>query len=357
MKNTFIIAEAGVNHNGSLDTALMLVDVAARAGADAVKFQTFSADEIATRSVARADYQEHNSKASSQHEMLRQLELSPEAHCVIAARCADLGIEFMSTAFCPATLAFLIQRTGIQRIKIPSGEIVNPLLLVAAGRSGLPVIMSTGMADLGEITEALQLLCFGGLSVADKPTKETLVRAMASPEGRSWLSAKVTLLHCTTAYPAPPNTINLRVMGPLSNRYAVPVGFLEHSEGIEIVGAAAALGAVVIEKHFTLGRGMEGPDHRASLEPDELAQMVANIRNIDIALGNAEKKPDREELKMRAVARRVLVAARDIEAGEILDEGAIAVKRAGEGISAMQYWSWIGRKAGRSYRRDECLIS
>lgn len=357
MKNNsvFIIAEAGVNHNGSVETALKLVDAAVEAAADAVKFQTFRAEELVTADARQCSYQEQNAKADSQFEMLRQLELDDAAHQEIAAHCRKVGIEFMSTAFDPESLNYLVNDVGIEHIKIPSGELVNPLLLLAAAQTGKPVIMSTGMANMDEVESALGVLAFGGLNAGQTPKAGEWHETFSSEKGRRWLFEHVTLLHCTTAYPAPLETVNLRAMNALADKFGLKVGFSDHTQGLDVATSAVAMGGCVIEKHFTLDREMEGPDHKASLVPSDLKTMISNIRNIELALGDSGKSSVGVELENSKMVRRVLVAARDIHEGETLDEDAISMKRAGEGISAMEYWSWIGRKANRSYRRHECL--
>lgn len=352
-QQTFVIAEAGVNHNGSLAMALDLVRVAAEAGADAVKFQSFRSEELVSPDVQQCDYQARNAKAATQYEMLRGLELDEAAHLAIAEACRGAGIEFMSTAFDPISLDFLVERTGIRRIKIPSGELTNPVLLLAAARKGLPLIVSTGMADLAEIEAALKIIAFGLVHRNGEPSRQRISDAYAAGEGRTALARNVSLLHCTTAYPTPPEHINLRAMATMAEAFHLPVGLSDHSEGTVVSIAAAALGAVIIEKHFTLDRNLPGPDHAASLKPDELSAMIAGIRAVAHAQGDGRKAPTPVEIDNRSLVRRVLVAARDIAEGEILTTDAIALKRAGDGISAMEMWSHLGQPARRQYRENE----
>ncbi len=331
-RGVFVIAEAGVNHNGDLDLALQLVDVAVAAGCDAVKFQTFQAASLAARSAPMAAYQEHNTqRTESQADMLARLELSHEAHLVIKARAEQKGIMFFSTAFDDASLTFLAG-LDIPVWKIPSGEITNKPYLRRIAGLGKPVILSTGMATLAEVSEAVDLLLACGLN-------------------RSMLS----VLHCTTDYPTEFSHVNLRAMVSMGAAFGVVVGYSDHTLGYEIPVAAVALGARVIEKHFTLDRSMSGPDHKASLEPDELRQMVAQIRHVEAALGDGIKRPTEPELANRGVARKSIVAARPIRKGEVLLNDMLTAKRPGTGISPMQWDLLIGRSAQRDYDADEAL--
>ncbi len=352
---TFVIAEAGVNHNGSVDMALSLVDVAAHAGADAVKFQTFKADKLTTASARKAAYQVTNTSSDgSQHEMLRALELSDSAHEVIAQRCRDRGIRFMSTAFDSESLAML-GRLGMPALKIPSGDITCAPLLLQAASMGLPLIMSTGMSNLADIESALGVLAFG-LTNEDQPLgRRSFEAAYASAAGRQALANRVTLLHCVTQYPAPASAVNLRAMDTLKAAFGLPVGYSDHTEGIDVSLAAVARGATVIEKHFTLDRQLPGPDHRASLEPDELRRLVTGIRTVEAALGSTVKCPAEEEVDNRAVARRSLVAARKITRGQAISAEDIACKRPGTGLSPLDLWDIAGRTAHRDYEPDDLL--
>jgi N-acetylneuraminate synthase len=356
VKDCFVIAEAGVNHNGSLDMALELVDAAARAGADAVKFQTFRASALVTRSVRKARYQQETTGgAEGQHEMLRRLELDEPAHVRLQQRAAERGIEFLSTPFDVQALAYLVD-LGVRRIKVSSGDVTNAPLLLAAARTGLPVIVSTGMCRLGEVEDALGVLAFGYVGGDATPGLEGFQRAYASEEGRAALSERVTVLHCTSAYPAPLAEVNLRAMSSLAQAFPVAVGYSDHTTGIAVAIAAAARGARLLEKHFTLDRALPGPDHRASLLPDELAALVQGVRDVGTALGSATKAPTPSEVDVRAVARKVLVAARPIAAGATIGADDVAAKRAGQGLSPMHLWSVLGTTASRSYETDEPLL-
>lgn len=332
MSRTYVIAEAGVNHNGDLALAHRLVEVAAAAGADAVKFQTFTSATLASRDAPKAGYQVATTGAAqTQYEMLRALELDHAAHHALLAQCRELGITFLSSAFDPASLAFLLT-LPMPLLKIPSGEITNLPYLRQAGAAGRDLVLSTGMATLGEIEAAIEVL-----------------EASGTPR------ARITVLHCNTEYPTPMADVNLRAMNAIGTAFGVPVGYSDHTNGIEVALAAVALGARVIEKHFTLDRNLPGPDHRASLEPDELAAMVRAIRNIEAALGSAVKRPTASETGNRAVARKSIVAAVDIAAGEVFGPHNLAVKRPGTGISPMRWDDVVGRVARRAYRADEMI--
>lgn len=351
----FIVAEAGVNHDGSLHDALTLVDVAAAAGADAVKFQTFRADALVTRRAAKAAYQVANTgHDGGQAEMLRRLELSEDAHHRIADRCRDRGIAFMSTAFDLDGLA-LLDRMGVPAIKIPSGDLTWAPMLLAAARTGRPLFVSTGMAELDEVRQALGVIAFGLTRDGDPTGLVDCDVAFASAEGRAAVAERVTVLQCTTQYPAPASAANLRAMTTMTEAFGVPVGYSDHTLGIAVATAAVALGARVIEKHFTLGRDRPGPDHAASLEPDELEAMVRAIRDVEAALGDGRKSPSAAELPNRPIARRSLVAARPVAAGEPWTAGAVTAKRPADGLSPMRWWDVAGGAARRDYVADDAL--
>jgi N,N'-diacetyllegionaminate synthase len=331
---TVIIAEAGVNHNGDLNLARCLIDVAADAGADWVKFQTFRADRLATRTAPKADYQQNATDAAeSQQAMLQRLELSREMHEALIAHCQLRAIGFLSTGFDQASVDLLVE-LGLKQFKIPSGEMTNLPYLHHVGRYGYPVILSTGMATLGEIEAALEVLEQAG-----------------TPRNR------ITVLHCNTEYPTPMTDVNLRAMVTIRKAFGVAVGYSDHTLGTEVPIAAVALGATVIEKHFTLDRTLPGPDHRASLEPNELQAMVTAIRNIELALGDGIKRPSPSEAKNKPIARKSLVAAVPIRAGEVFTPDNITVKRPGTGISPMRWDEVIGRCAGRDFAVDELIES
>jgi N,N'-diacetyllegionaminate synthase len=331
-KRVLIIAEAGVNHNGSLAMAKQLIDAAADAGADLVKFQTFCADRLVTRGAKKADYQTQAiGAADSQHDMLRKLELDLPMHHELIAHCATRGIGFFSTGFDIDSIDMLIG-LGQDHFKIPSGEITNLPYLRHIGRQGKNVIVSTGMATLGDIEAALAALEQAGTA-----------------------RSQLTVLHCTTEYPTPMTEVNLRAMQGIAAAFGVPVGYSDHSAGIEVATAAVALGACVIEKHFTLDRTLPGPDHQASLEPAELKAMVSAIRNIEAALGDGVKRLTPSEARNRDVARKSLVAAQPIRAGEPFGAHNVTCKRPGSGISPMRWDEVMGRTAGRDFAADELI--
>jgi N,N'-diacetyllegionaminate synthase len=329
---TLIIAEAGVNHNGDLALARQLVDVAAEAGADLVKFQTFSADRLVTAAARQAAYQERNTGVvESQHAMLKRLELSRAMHEELIAHCRERGIHFFSTGFDTQSVDLLLE-LGATRIKVPSGELTNLPFLRHIGAAGRDVILSTGMGTLDEVVEAV-----GALERAGTPR------------------ARITVLHCTTNYPADMAEVNLRAMARMGEEIGVQVGYSDHTVGIEVAIAAVALGASVIEKHFTVDRSLPGPDHKASLEPGELTQMVRSIRAIEAALGSPEKRPSAAEVANRAVVRRSLVAAQPIAAGELFTPTNVATKRPGTGISPMRWDEVMGKRAPRAFAADELI--
>jgi N-acetylneuraminate synthase len=347
-----VIAEAGVNHNGRLETALALVDAAVDAGADVVKFQTFRAGELATREAAQADYQIRNTaKVESQLEMLKALELDDAAHGKLIAHCRERRIEFLSTPFDHQSLALLVEGLRLERIKVGSGDLTNAPLLLAIARRKCDVILSTGMATLDEIEEALGVLALG--YAAGEPGRVPFTAAYQT--GKGALRGKVVLLHCTSDYPAADDEINLRAMDALVERFGLPVGFSDHSVGIAVPIAAVARGATVIEKHLTLDRAMPGPDHLASIEPGEFKTMVAGIRQVERALGPGGKAPTRSELKTRPIARKSIVARAPIRRGDLFTAENLAVKRPGTGLSPALLWDLIGRRASNAYGADELI--
>lgn len=330
--HTLIIAEAGVNHNGDIELAKCLIDVAADSGADLVKFQTFSAERLATQSAPKADYQNQTTdQAESQFAMLKQLEMSTEMHEVLIAHCQQRNIGFFSTGFDIQSLDYLAS-LGARCFKIPSGGITNLPYLRHVGAFGKPVILSTGMATLGEIEAALEVLETAGTP----PTQ-------------------ITVLHCNTEYPTPMQDVNLRAMCSIRDAFGVAVGYSDHTAGIEVPIAAVALGAIVLEKHLTLDRNLPGPDHKASLEPDEFAAMVRSIRNIEQAMGYGIKRPSLSEAKNKLSARTSLVAAEPIRAGERFTAENVTAKRPGTGISPMRWDEVMGRVAARNFAADELI--
>lgn len=326
----FVIAEAGVNHNGDMAVAHRLIDAAAAAGADAVKFQTFKADRLASAEAPKAAYQkETTGTAESQLDMLRRLELDEAQHAELMRHCADAGILFLSTPF-DEDCADMLARLGVAAMKTPSGELTNLPYLAHVARLSLPMIVSTGMADLAEVAQAV-----------------AAIEAAGAPA--------LALLHCVSAYPAPPEDANLRAMDTLARCFGVPVGFSDHTQGIAIPLAAAALGARVIEKHVTLDRTLPGPDHKASLEPAELADMVAGIRAVLAALGDGRKRPAAREAEVAAVARKSLVLARALPAGAVLAAGDLTAKRPGTGIPPGRAAELVGRSLRRALPADHPL--
>lgn len=331
-RKTLIIAEAGVNHNGNLELAKQIVKAAANAGADLVKFQTFTAERLAIDSAPKADYQNQTTdQKQSQFAMLRQLELTAEMHEQLIVYCSKQGIGFFSTGFDLQSVDYLAS-LGADRFKIPSGEITNLPYLRHVGAFGKPLILSTGMATLGEIEAALDACESAG-----------------TPRSR------ITVLHCNTEYPTPMQDVNLRAMCSIRDAFGVAVGYSDHTLGIEVSTAAVALGATVIEKHLTLDRNLPGPDHKASLEPDEFAAMVRAIRNIEQAMGDGTKRPSPSESKNKSIARKSLVAARSIEAGERFTPENLTAKRPGTGVSPMRWDEVMGRTATRNYGADEMI--
>ena len=330
--NVLIIGEAGVNHNGDLNIARKLIDVAVEAGVDMVKFQTFITEEGITGNAEKAKYQlSTTDKKETQFEMLKKLELDREAHEELIRHCNHKGIRFLSTAFDHPSID-LLNELNIPLYKVPSGEITNLPYLRHIGRMGKPVILSTGMATLKEVEDAINVL-----------------RESGTPKG------EITVLHCNTSYPTPMEDVNLKGMLTIRDELEVKVGYSDHTLGIEIPIASVAMGASVIEKHFTLDRGMEGPDHKASLDPCELKAMVNAIRNIENALGDGVKRPSSSEMKNKSVARKSIVAARDILEGEIFTKEDLAVKRPGTGISPMKWDEIIGTIAQRDFSKDEAI--
>jgi len=346
----YIIAEAGVNHNGSPEMALQLVDAAVQAGADAVKFQTFKATALVSESAPKAPYQKNSTDANeSQLDMLRRLELSEETVKTLFAYCEKKQISFLSTPFDETSLHFLVSDLGLRTLKLSSGEITNGPLILRAAQSNCKIILSTGMSSLDEVQMALSVIAFGMIQSDEAPSKKAFQAAFSSKEGKALLRENVSLLHCTTAYPTPNNDINLRAMQTLADRFRQTVGLSDHTEGIIAPVAAAAMGAQIIEKHFTLDRNLPGPDHKASLEPDKLKDMIKNIRNTEIALGNGVKTLLPSEVENITIARKSLIATELIRSGEPFTPKNLGVKRPGTGISPMHYWSYIGKNASHDY--------
>lgn len=328
--SVFIIAEAGVNHNGSLELAKKLVDAAKEAGADCVKFQTFISKNIVSKNAVKAEYQKLQTQADeSQYDMLKKLELTFGEFVELNEYCKSKDIEFMSTAFDFDSIDFLCS-LEMSKWKIPSGDITNLPYLIKIAKLNRPVILSTGMSTVNDINDAINVLKDNGV-------------------------VELTVLHCTTEYPTPFNDVNLKAMLAIKDEFGVKIGYSDHTRGIEVPIAAVALGATVIEKHFTLDRNMEGPDHKASLEPNELKAMVDSIRNIESALGDGMKQPTKSEKKNMAIARKSIIAKRHIKLGEIFTEENLTVKRPGDGISPMRWFDIIGKVALRDFEEDELI--
>ncbi len=348
-----IIAEAGVNHNGDIGLARALIDAAVDAGADVVKFQTFVPEEVISRFARKAEYQERTTGASeSQLDMVRKLALPMTAYGDLADYCRTRDITFLSTPFDLPSLEVLVRDLRLDTIKLASGEVTNAPLLLASAAAGVEVILSTGMSTLDEVREALGVLAAGYLG-RTRPTRAAFAEAFADPAGQAALRAKVRLLHCTTEYPAPFTDANLRAMDTLRDAFGLPVGFSDHTPGINIPIAAVARGAVIVEKHFTLDRAMPGPDHKASLNPAELKAMVEGIRQVEAALGDGRKVPAPSEVKNIAIARRSIVARRAVAAGAAFGDGDLTAKRPGDGISPLRFWEILGTSARRAYEPDE----
>ncbi len=327
--SVYIIAEAGVNHNGSFELACKLVDAAKEAGVDCIKFQTFKSKNLVSHSAQKADYQKTTTGDGSQVDMLKKLELSYDEFIALKEYCDKVGITFLSTPFDFESIEFL-NSIDMPFWKIPSGEVTNMPYLIALAKTGKPAVMSTGMCEMDEIEAAIKVLRANG-------------------------TTDIKLLHCNTEYPTPFEDVNLKAMQTIRDAFDLEVGYSDHTKGIEVPVAAVALGATVIEKHFTLDRNMEGPDHKASLEPDELTAMVSSIRHIEQALGNGDKTPSPSEKKNIPIARKSIVAKRAIRAGEELTEDNITVKRPGNGISPMRWFDVIGTKAVRDFEEDELI--
>lgn len=332
MAKTFIIAEAGVNHNGSIENALKMVDIAKQAGADAIKFQTFKAKQLVTKHAEKARYQsQYHRNEETQYEMLSKLELDLAAHKLLMESCIKNNIIFMSTPFDLDSIEML-HELGMNIFKVPSGEITNLPYLQKIGELNKKIILSTGMSTIQDIKNALDTLITSGT-----------------------LKEKICILHANSAYPTPMKDVNLKAMNTINDEFNIEVGYSDHTLGIEVDIAAVALGAVVIEKHFTLDRSMIGPDHKASLEPNELREMVRCIRNVELALGCSVKEPSESEMENMTASRRSIVALRDIEEGEVFTEDNITVKRPGTGLSPMKWYEVLGSKAQRNYEADEII--
>lgn len=355
---TFIIAEAGVNHNGSLELAKQLVDVALEAGADAIKFQSFHAENLVCFNAPKAEYQKTwTSIKESQYEMLKLLELSEQHQIELHQYCKKNSILFLSSPFDLSSIDFLNHSLNLPLFKIPSGEITNYPLLIKIARTGKKSILSTGMSTLGEIESALSILAFGYLYQSEtiNPSKASSEEIYYSEQGQKILRENVSLLHCTSEYPAPFEETNLRVIQTLHHAFGLPIGYSDHTLGIAVAIAAVASGATIIEKHFTLSKSMSGPDHQASLEPHELTSMIKGIRQVELALGNSLKIPTKSELKNRVIARKSLVSLENIKKGDLFTEKTIGCKRPGNGVSPKEFYDYKDKCAERDYEKDELI--
>lgn len=357
-KTTFIIAEAGINHNGSVKLAKELVDIAVEARADAVKFQTFITDEVMLKDTKKLAYQDKNcDKGESQYEMVKALELSQEDFLLLKDYCKEKGVMFLSTPFDIKSLRFLVHQAEVPYIKIASNEITNGPLLLEAALTKKPIILSTGMCTVSEIEDALAVIAFGYMANQNVIIcKNELMNAYYSIEGKRLLKKKVSILHCTSEYPAPYENVNLTAIGTMSKYFDLEVGYSDHTLGIEVSLAAVAMGAKIIEKHFTKSKKLKGPDHACSLEPHELAQMVSSIRNIETSFGDGVKKPTKIESEVLKIMRRSLVARCNIEIGEKFNDNNLTSKQPGHGISPMKYWDYYGKNSNRNYEENEMII-
>lgn len=352
---TYVIAEAGVNHNGERDLAFALVDAAAAAGADAVKFQTFDAARLASASAPKAAYQKARTDAAeSQYAMLKKLELPREWHAPLQAHAHRLGIQFLSTAFDASSLEFLCT-LDLPLFKVPSGELTNGPLLWQFARTRRPLVISTGMATLAEVEQALAIVAHALAAAGEPADMDEVWRLWSRGEARESLGDHVTLLHCTSQYPTPWQEVNLRAMDTLATAFGLAVGYSDHTEGILVPVAAVARGARVIEKHFTLDRSLPGPDHAASLEPGELREMVTSIRHIELLLGDGTKVPQPSEWDTRTAARQQVVALADIREGGVLQRSDLGTARCGGGLPATELWRLVGTAAKRDYRAGEAI--
>tara|TARA_Y200000002_G_scaffold383206_1_gene404011 strand:+ start:4864 stop:5964 length:1101 start_codon:yes stop_codon:yes gene_type:complete len=358
-KKLYFIAEAGVNHNGDCKLALKLVDAAISAGADAIKFQTFKSENLVSHSAVKADYQKlRTRKNESQFEMLKSLELSEKEYFQIKKYCQKKKIDFITTAFDEDSLQFIVKKLKVKILKIPSGEITNGPLLLAHGLTGLKIILSTGMSSIQEIREALSVIVYGYMNKNKKfnnLTKKAFLKALNSKKGQSILKKKITILHCTTEYPAPIDDINLDAIYDVLKNFNANIGYSDHSKGELVSLAAASMGVKIIEKHFTLNQNMVGPDHKASLNPAELKSLIRKIRKIETIKGIKVKKAYKSEIKNIHIARKVLIARKEIRIGEKFNDQNMTAKRAGKGINPMNYWKYLGKKSTRVYKKDEII--
>tara|TARA_B100001250_G_C19816064_1_gene798466 strand:+ start:1027 stop:2166 length:1140 start_codon:yes stop_codon:yes gene_type:complete len=375
-QKTFVIAEAGVNHNGNPSLAFELIDIAADCGADAVKFQLFDSEEIATEYAEKANYQLKDNNHSKQFEMLKSLELPKEIYKDLKDYCSIKKIDFLCTAFDKNNINFLVEKIKPKKLKIASGEITNAPLLLAFAKTNYELILSTGMSTINEIKEALGVIAFGLINKDNKnitPSKEKFITAFESDFGKKKLEEKVSLLHCTTEYPAPQKDLNLKAIESMKNFFHLNIGYSDHSEGIDASIVSVILGATIIEKHFTLDKNLVGPDHSASLDANELKNLILKIRlvegmtneernrhlssikNVNVIMGDGIKEPKESEVKNIDIARRHLVANKNIQIGEVFNEKNISCKRSKKGLSPILYWDLLGHISKSKYNKDDII--
>lgn len=358
----FMIAEAGVNHNGCLDLALKMVDTASEAGADAIKFQIFDADQLVVLGAEKANYQRcSGDRREDQHQMLRGLELSKHDFFKIKEHCLKRQIKFLASPFDSDSLSFLVDELEAPVVKFGSGEISSLPLLMEAARKGVSMILSTGMSDIEDVCLALGTIAYGYMNTAVdhsalEPSKDVFLRTFGSEEAKAIIKERITLLHCTSEYPAPFESINLRAMKTLRDTFDLPVGFSDHSRGVHVSLAAVALGATTLEKHFTLDKNMVGPDHKASLDPEELKRWVRETREVAVSLGSEAKNPQAVELENRKVVRKSLVALKPIPKGDSFSEQNLGIKRPGGGLPPYRYWEFLGKVANKDFRVDDPIV-
>lgn len=353
-KKVCVIAEAGVNHNGSVERAKEMIRVAAEAGADVIKFQTGKAENVVSKFAVKAAYQNKTTgSGESQLDMIKKITMPFEAYSELLKCCRENRIEFMSAPFDLESVDFLADQCKVRALKIPSGEATNAPLLLTAARKQLPIILSTGMCTLAEVEQALGVLAFGYIGGERKESAGSFEQAYRSLEGQEKLLRNVTLLHCTTEYPALFETVNLKAMQTLKNCFGLRVGYSDHTQGISVSLAAVALGANIIEKHFTLDKSLPGPDHKASLNPKELKELIREIRNVEMSLGTGRKLVTSIEADNKSVMRKSLIAKTEIKKGQKFSEHNLTLKRPGDGISPYQYWEYLGKIAERDYAEDE----
>jgi len=352
-----VIAEAGVNHNGNIDTAIEMVKIASEAGADVIKFQTFNANKLASQFAPKANYQIKNTNQNeSQLDMLRKLQLTHSEFKELKLLCEKTNIGFLSTAFDSESLDFLVNELGVETLKIPSGEITNLPFLLEHANTNKKIILSTGMSDVVEISRALGCIAFGYLSEnSDKPSINLFNEVFSSPEGKRILKERLVLLHCTTEYPAHPESLNLNAIKSMQDTFDLTIGLSDHSEGVYAPLIASAMGAQVIEKHFTLDKNQSGPDHKASLNPPELKEMISLIKNTRKMYGTGEKKPHKSEKKNKDIARKSIVASSNINIGDVFTMQNLEFKRPGNGIPPYKIWEILGKTSTKIFSKDQLI--